>query len=571
MSKIERYRKCDYPLPGSQPAWYLWGTGFENLGQGGRATTETVPECGNSELLVRVDAVSICASDAKMVRIGSDYPLFEGRDLHSEPVRLGHELSLTVVRVGSRLRDRFTVGERLGIQPDVYFKRRRLPIGVLIDGGLTQYMTIGKEILSNDLGSNVFRVDDSLDYFSVSVTEPWACVEMSYQPSGFQRPRDGGRMVIVADGALSQKYEMKRGVASNTLVCVGLPVALLDDIRKQNPGADIFTAQSLGDAVQSYGVDNRVEDVVLVEPRSDTLIRDAQERLSFGGTLNIVGRLPNQTLPIEVSRVHYDRTTIVGSPSVDLTDAYFANGGRTEPKEGGVMWIAGAGGSMGRMHVIRALSSARGPRHVVATNRGTARLSSLVAQFAGLAARHGKEFSAFSPTEEPDRLSLVVRELTDGQGFDDVVVVAPNPDLMTEASSYVASDGTLSLFAGLPRGVFVPMQLDTGRLRGVSITGSSGSTKQQQMAVLEKARNGELHLDSVISAVCGMNRADEAIKAVADGRLDGKVVVYPHLPDLPLLTMSELIVELPQIGAAVNGAASWAREAEEILFEKYLP
>ena len=52
--------------------------------------------------VVRVDAVGLCASDAKMIRLGNQYPLFYGRDLARQPTRLGHEVALTAVRVGER-------------------------------------------------------------------------------------------------------------------------------------------------------------------------------------------------------------------------------------------------------------------------------------------------------------------------------------------------------------------------------------------------------------------------------------------------------------------------------------
>src|SRR5258707_15720446 len=96
----QRYQEADAPLPAEMLAWSFRGMGIHNIGINGRPVVEPLPVCGPGELLVRVDAVGLCASDAKMIRIGNQYPLFQGRDLSQNPSRLGHEVALTVVQVG---------------------------------------------------------------------------------------------------------------------------------------------------------------------------------------------------------------------------------------------------------------------------------------------------------------------------------------------------------------------------------------------------------------------------------------------------------------------------------------
>ena len=59
-----------------------------------------LPACRPDEILVRVDALGLCASDAKMVRLGLEYPLFFARDFAAHPAQLGHEAALTVVQFG---------------------------------------------------------------------------------------------------------------------------------------------------------------------------------------------------------------------------------------------------------------------------------------------------------------------------------------------------------------------------------------------------------------------------------------------------------------------------------------
>ena len=143
-SRWQHYRQAVHSLPSQTLAWPFGGRGLDSVGVGGQPVLEPVPCCGEDEILVRVDALGLCASDAKMVRMGGDYPLFFDRDFAADPARLGHEAALTVVAVGKRWR-RHASGLRLGIQPDVYLNGQRAIFGVNIAGAMTQYLTLGRD------------------------------------------------------------------------------------------------------------------------------------------------------------------------------------------------------------------------------------------------------------------------------------------------------------------------------------------------------------------------------------------------------------------------------------------
>src|SRR5258708_29896635 len=173
----QRYQEADAPLPDEMLAWPFRGIGIHNVGINGRPVVEPVPECGPGELLVRVDAVGLCASDAKMIRIGNQYPLFYGRDLALNPSRLGHELALTVVQVGEAWQGVYHRGQRLGLQPDIFVNGQRMAFGVMIPGGLTEYITLSHAILAGDEGSYFFPVQDKVGYFEISFFEPLTSLE----------------------------------------------------------------------------------------------------------------------------------------------------------------------------------------------------------------------------------------------------------------------------------------------------------------------------------------------------------------------------------------------------------
>ena len=102
----ETFRAAKRELPQRYRLWPLYGAGFEKLGAGGDMISVEMPSPAADELLVRHDAVGICFSDVKVIRAGENHPRIY-RDMSTEPVVLGHEVSLTVVSIGSALQDEY--------------------------------------------------------------------------------------------------------------------------------------------------------------------------------------------------------------------------------------------------------------------------------------------------------------------------------------------------------------------------------------------------------------------------------------------------------------------------------
>src|SRR5437868_815140 len=102
-------------LPASMLALELRGSGPEAL----CVAERPVPRPGPSQLLCKVQAASVCASDGKLVRLGARHRNLHGWDPAERPLVVGHEGSLEVVEVGARLSGRFTVGERLVVAPNL--------------------------------------------------------------------------------------------------------------------------------------------------------------------------------------------------------------------------------------------------------------------------------------------------------------------------------------------------------------------------------------------------------------------------------------------------------------------
>src|SRR5690349_15322678 len=81
---FDEYRAPDAPIPHETWAWNMYGAGIESIGRSGKPERFPVPEPNDSQLLVRVDAVSLCFSDVKLIQQGSKHPKLYNRDLAIE-------------------------------------------------------------------------------------------------------------------------------------------------------------------------------------------------------------------------------------------------------------------------------------------------------------------------------------------------------------------------------------------------------------------------------------------------------------------------------------------------------
>ena len=559
----ERYRSSIEPAPGEALAWNVYGTGIERVGREGRPELVPVPPPGPDQLLIRVDAVGLCFSDIKLIRLGGDHPKLYGRDLEHDPTRLGHEASVTVMAVGDRLAGRFRPGQRLAIQPDIYVGGRSAAYGYTTPGGLIEYHSIGPEVLDADDGAYVVPVDDRLGYAETALTEPWACVEAAYTQRRRLAPLAGGRMLIVGRSDDQRPYALDDVVAgASTITLVGAPAAIEAAVRAANPGAEIATAA----AIEGGPFD----DVILLGPRSAAEVSSASDALAFRGVLNIVADEPlDGPVDIDIGRLHYHYIAYVGTTGTKVGAAYGEARNRAELRPGGVAVVVGAAGPMGQMHVERSLALPDGPRLVLAVDLDAGRLGAASEKLRPVATKNGRELIVETLGPEPDAIARAVRRSAPN-GADDVIVTAPSARAVVAASEAMAPDGMLVLFAGVPVGTRASLDLSNVYLHGAQLTGTSGSRIADQALVVDKTIAGQLEPRRALAAVGGIEAVPDALQALMDGRFPGKIVIFPELRDLPLTPLPALAEAEPEVGRALDRDGSWTVDAEAALFARHL-
>jgi L-sorbose 1-phosphate reductase len=576
--KFAQYRAVPPPLPGETVTWNMYGAGLESIGRSGKPERFPVPSPGADQLLVRVDAVGMCFSDVKLIKQGGKHPKLYDRDLSREPTRLGHEVALTVVKVGERLRDRFHPGQRLGLQPDIYQQGRSTAYGYTIPGGLTQFHLIGPEVLDAEGACFVLPLEGELGYAATALTEPWACVEGAYRQRRRLEPRAGGILWIVGRRDDRTLYRFTRGLeAPATFVLSDAPPSLAERVEREAAGRGARVVRRDGVQPSAYSALSAelaggagFDDVVLLDPRSADAVGAAARVVARRGTLNLVGEVPlDGDVQVDMGRIHYDYVAYVGNRGPDVAASYGKARNRAELRDGGVAVFVGAGGPMGQMHVQRAIELRGGPRTLLATDVNAERLGVVGTAFSALAREHGKELIPFHQKEGAEPLRSVVDRLSRGRGADDVIVSVPVGQVMADAARLMAPDGMLVLFAGVPNGTYAPLDLGPVYIHNAQYTGTSGSTVDDQKLVIKKALEGTLSPQRSVGAVGGLDVAVEGARAMMEGRFAGKILIFPQLSGLPLLSLAELADRYPDVGAKLDARGAWTPEAERALVERF--
>lgn len=469
---------------------------------------------GPDEVLALVEAVSICSSDLKVLRMGADHPLLAASGALRETV-LGHEVCLRVAAVGERQRHRFAPGQRLGLQPAMRVGGQRRTIGFDVPGGFAQVIRLGPEALAD----YVFPVPEHLTAAEIALLEPYGCVERAWRPNARTALHEGGGALIVL-GAGAGRWSASRPLRWRATTLVAPAGAALHP----SLGAADRRVERLAE-IQGA----RFDDILALGEILPDDLAALPGLLAEGGMLLQARRTPAAPVLVDAARIHYDALALTGTTAPDILDALAPARQRFDLRPGGVVLVHGAGGAMGRIHVHRALQLPDGPATVIASARGAARLADLARDFGPMAASQGRRLIL----AEASGLAAAVGAAAPG-GLDAAVVVAPDPAAVAEAARRLAPDGLLAVFAGFAYGQPVPLNLAGVATAGLRITGSTGCSVADMQDVLGRVCRGELDLLANLTAVAGLNALPAALDAVARGVVSGKIAIYPHAPEAPL-------------------------------------
>jgi threonine dehydrogenase-like Zn-dependent dehydrogenase len=352
MSKYTDYcSNTDAVIPGTMQALVASGSGFENL-----AVKEVpVPDVGPDQLLARVDAAGVCTSIIKLVEQGQNHPFINGWNMKKWPVVLGDEGSVTLVKIGDNLRDKYKAGQRYAIQPAVNIApilhreryknnaedMHKCAVGYTLGGQLAQYIRIQEEVL--DAGCLLPLPEDGMGYFEVSMTEPISCVYSAQQrnyhivkngPDTERKPHLGllprGIAVIIGAGVMGRIHaELSLRYSPAVLIITARTRPRLDLTMKTLGGKArakgtkliCVTADKLADTVKQLSKGKGADDIILAVG-DNAAQQHALGLLAKGGVANLFGGLPlgQHILKLDALAVHYNEIKLVGSSGGEPSD-----------------------------------------------------------------------------------------------------------------------------------------------------------------------------------------------------------------------------------------------------------
>lgn len=254
------------------------------------------PEPGPREVVVEVQAVGVCGSDATYYSVG-----YIGDWVVDGPIILGHEAAGLVHKVGSGV-TQVQAGDRVAIEPGTpcrdcaectagryhLCEDFRFLATPPYDGALVQYLLMDER--------NLFPIPDSMSYEEGAMLEPlsvgiWACKRAGLQPGDDVLVTGAGPVGVLA-------AEVARALGAGTVTIVDVSDFRLDIAA----GIGLETERSDAPSAKTF-------DVLIECSGAPGVLASGLARLRNNGRAAMVG-LPKQSVELPLSKLNAKEITL---------------------------------------------------------------------------------------------------------------------------------------------------------------------------------------------------------------------------------------------------------------------
>jgi D-arabinose 1-dehydrogenase-like Zn-dependent alcohol dehydrogenase len=135
--------------------------------------------------------------------------------------------------------------------------------------------------------------------------------------------------------------------------------------------------------------------------------------------------------------------------------------------------------------------------------------------------------------------------------------------VVSDAATWLAPRGVMNIFAGVARGTMAQFDLSDAYLKQARVIGHTASSIDDLRFMLFQAETGALSPNRSVAAIGSLAAAFDGLKAVKDQTLSGKIVIYPHIKEMPLTALPDLKDILPSVYAKLKDGREWTVEAED--------
>ncbi len=263
-----------------------------------------VPEVGDTDILIKVRAGSLCGSDVHI------YEWTAGYDWMPLPLTIGHEFSGEVVKVGARAAGP-AVGDRVTAMPFMPCSRcpqcqvgkgescpNRVVLGLRADGVFAEYVRFTG-------GATLFKLPDNLSFEAAALTEPLCVALRAVDLSGI---KPGERAAVLGPGPIGLlTLQLLNASGAGLILMAGTSAdgGRLDIARRL--GADVLLEVDREDPVKkALELTGTGLDYVFEASGNPRSVPQALDMVKPGGKVILIGihSGPAQFNPTELVRGH---------------------------------------------------------------------------------------------------------------------------------------------------------------------------------------------------------------------------------------------------------------------------
>lgn len=270
------------------------------------------PQAGAGEMVVKIKASGICATDIKTL-LGQGLP----KEL---PTILGHEVVGEVHQLGAGVTG-FVPGDRVAVYPIAvcgecyYCKRGRhnlcekeFGLGHGIDGGFAEYVRLPSQIVK--IGG-VAKLPADLSYAKAVMAEPLSCGIAALRAN---RVQPGDTVLIIGAGPMGLIHLKVNKWAGARVIIADLLDSRLQVARQMGADACINSGNSDIQAEVAKLTGQAGAEVVITSLGIPAVIEQSLKLVRNGGTFNIFGGPPaGQSISVDPRWLHYSEINLTGS------------------------------------------------------------------------------------------------------------------------------------------------------------------------------------------------------------------------------------------------------------------
>ncbi len=226
----------------------------------------------------------------------------------------------------------------------------------------------------------------------------------------------------------------------------------------------------------------------------------------------------------------------------------------------GNLLIMGGTGPMGLLAIDYALHGPIKPKHIVVTDRHQEKLDRAAKLYPS---QNGITVTYINVRDVDNQVS-VLKEAIFNQGYDDVFVMVPSKEAITDGSRLMNPDGCLNFFAGPQnKDFFAEVNFYDIHYSFMHYVGTSGGNTEDMRKAVQLIEEKKVRAANVVTHILGLD-------AVAETTLNqptiggGKKLIYTHKA-MERTNLSELSEnsDLRKILDKTDGI--WSKEAEEYI------